>query len=60
MILEFYKITFGTRKKIYESKKAFEHNWSRHCSRYSSCYEIVAYKLEDNDWKEIRRVKKGK
>lgn len=56
--MNLYKITFGTKKKIYESKETFEHNWSRHCSHYSSCYEIVAYKLEDNDWKEIRRSNK--
>ena len=53
--MNLYKITFGTQRKFYESKKTFEQNWIRHIQRYASCYEMIAYKFEDENWKEIRR-----
>lgn len=55
--MNLYKITFGTKKKIYESKETFEHNWHRHMLHYADCYELIAYKFEQGNWKEIRRSK---
>jgi hypothetical protein len=58
---QIYKVTRGTIKRIYESRKAFEQYWPDH-QRHAKYHDVIAYKLdfETRKWIEIRRIKKVK
>ncbi len=58
--MKLYKITFGMKKKFYESEDAFERYWKDHSNHYKRSYDIVAYEIDWSNqcWKEIRRQNK--